>query len=124
EYLEMMPRIAVGPKRDHGLQRRTAWQSAGNFADEDRGVLRQLEARTRPLFHPLEGFRAFGTLAKGAQHVRPLYRCCRASPRRLSFRPHQKHLSPSLSIHASAPAHAYMKTSLTDPGAVLDCARH
>src|SRR5262245_5830100 len=74
EHLEMMPRIAVGPKRDHGLQRRTAWQSAGNFADENRSVLRQLEARTRPLLHPLEGFQAFGTLAKGAQHIRPLYR--------------------------------------------------
>src|SRR5499425_10348 len=45
----MMPRIAVGPKRDHGLQRRTAWQSAGNFADEHRSVLRQLvHPRERP----------------------------------------------------------------------------
>src|SRR5262245_58130259 len=69
EHLEVMARVGVRPERDHGLQRRTTRQRAGNLGDQDRGVFWKLEARSRPFLHPIQGLQIFGTLVEGPQHL-------------------------------------------------------
>jgi hypothetical protein len=92
-----MARVALRPKRDHGLERRAPGQAADNFADQDRGVFGKLEARARPFPHPVEGFQLFGTLGEGAQHVGYPSAASVFGPT-ASLSPHQKHLPPRLSI--------------------------
>src|SRR5262249_50588325 len=67
-----MAPVALGPERHDGLDRRTARQRTCHFRDQDRGVVRELEAGTRPLPHPVDRQTLVGALLDEAKH-RALY---------------------------------------------------
>src|SRR5262249_34699802 len=71
EHLEMMAGVGLRPKHDHRLQRRTAGEAAGDFADQNRRVFGKLEARAGPRLHAVERLQVFRTLLERAQHLNP-----------------------------------------------------
>src|SRR5262249_52275442 len=54
--------LGAGPERDHGLQRRTPGEPAGDFGHQDRIVVGECEALARPGPHAHERCAVFGTL--------------------------------------------------------------
>src|SRR5262249_221798 len=62
ENLELMPLVVLGPEHHHGLKRRTARKSAGDFRDQDDSRFAELKAFTRPGTYPTKRLAVLGTL--------------------------------------------------------------
>src|SRR5262245_27811328 len=67
----------VAPERDRGLERRAARKIAGNFGDEDRGVVGKLETLARPFADALERLRVLRASLRRAEQLVVAALCAR-----------------------------------------------